>query len=403
MIKKIPIDQLEIGMYIHDLNCGWMDHPFARNRFKVDEAATLNRILGTGVAEVYIDTALGADVRVADTGTVEVGEIEESLADLIDFLPSVIVRLSPAEEFEHAINLYANANKLMQDMMRDVRLGKQITLEPCEPVIDDIISSMFRFPSALLPLAQMKTVDEYTFQHSVAVAALAVAFGRVLDLPRDEIKDIALGGFLHDVGKALVPGRILNKPEKLDDAEFEIMKSHVVHTAKLLKDVKGISEITFNAAAQHHERHDGSGYPHGLEGDEISLHGQMIAIVDVYDAITSIRVYRKRIPPAEALGKLFQWGGTQFNNRMVQAFIKGIGIYPAGSLVRMESDKLAIVREVLPDNLLQPIVQMIYDCKRSCFIPPEVVELSALNDNIKSHESFEEWGIDQAKWAIALV
>jgi putative nucleotidyltransferase with HDIG domain len=369
MIKKIPIDQLEIGMYIHDLNCGWMDHPFARNRFKVDEVATLNKILGTGVAEVYIDTALGADVRVADTGTVEVGEIEESLADLIDFLPSIIVRLSPAEEFEHAKDLYANASKLMQDMMRDVRLGKQITLEPCEPVIDDIISSMFRFPSALLPLAQMKTVDEYTFQHSVAVAALAVAFGRVLDLPRDEIKDIALGGFLHDVGKALVPGRILNKPGKLDDAEFEIMKSHVVHTAKLLKDVKGISEITFNAAAQHHERHDGSGYPHGLKGDEISLHGQMIAIVDVYDAITSLRVYHKGIPPAEALGKLFEWSGTQFNNRMVQAFIKGIGIYPAGSLVRMESDKLAIVREVVPDNLLQPIVQMIYDCKNHASSP----------------------------------
>jgi len=401
MIKKIPIDQLKIGMYINDLNCGWMDHPFARNRFKVDEAATLNRILGTGVAEVYIDTALGSDVRVAETETVEVKEIEESLADLIDFMPSVIVRLSPAEEFEHAKNLYANANKLMQDMMRDVRLGKQITLEPCEPVIDDIISSMFRFPSALLPLAQMKTVDEYTFQHSVAVAALAVAFGRVLDLPRDEIKDIALGGLLHDVGKALIPGRILNKPGKLDDAEFEIIKSHVVHTAKLLKDVKGISEITFNAASQHHERHDGSGYPHGLKGNQISLHGQILAIVDVYDAITSLRVYHKGIPPAEALKKLYAWSGAQFDNRMVQAFIKGIGIYPAGSLVRMESDKLAIVREVMPDNLLQPIVQIIYDCTRLCFIPPEVVDLSTSNDKIKSNESFEKWGIDQSKWATA--
>ncbi len=390
-------------MYIHDLNCGWMDHPFARNRFMVDDFATLNKIHGTGVVEVDIDTDLGADVRVVETSMVDVEDIEGSLADLIEFLPSIIVRLSPAEEFEHAKILYANANKLMQDIMKDVRLGKPIALEQCDPMIDNIVESMFRFPSALLPLAQMKTVDEYTFQHPVSVAALAVAFGRVLDMPRDDIKDIALGGLLLDVGKALVPGRILSKPGKLDGEEFYIIKSHVLHTAKLLNDINGVSEITFNAATQHHERYDGSGYPHGLKGDEISLHGQMIAIVDVYDAITSIRVYRKRLPPAEALGKLFKWSDTHFNNKLVQAFIKGIGIYPAGSLVLMESGRLGIVREVVPDKLLQPIVQIIYDCKKMCHITPETVDLSASNDKIKSHESFEKWGIDQVKWATAHV
>ncbi len=404
MIKKIPIDQLEIGMYIHDLNCGWMDHPFARNRFKVDEVATLNKILGTGVAEVFIDTALGADVRVAESSTEnveEIEEIEEPLAEPSAFISSIIVRLSPAEEFNRAKELYSNASKLIHDMMKDVRLGKQIALEHCEPMIDNIVDSMFRFPSALLPLAQLKTRDEYTYQHSVSVSALAVAFGRVLELPLDEIKDIALGGLLHDMGKALVPGRILNKPGKLDDAEFEVMKSHVIHTAKLLNDVNGISEITFNAAAEHHERYDGTGYPHGLEGDNISLHGQMIGIVDFYDAITSLRVYHKGIPPTEALRKLFECNDTHFNHKLVQAFIKGIGIYPAGSLVRMESGKLGIVREVVPNKLLQPVVQLIYDCKKLRHILPEMVDLSASNDKIKSNESFEYWGIDQVKWATA--
>jgi putative nucleotidyltransferase with HDIG domain len=398
MIKKIPIDQLKIGMYLHDLNCGWMDHPFVRNRFMIDEVATLNKILETRVMEVYIDTGLGADVAVVETSTVAVEEIEEPLFDLIDFQPNIIPKLSPAEEFNRAKTIYSDANKLMQDMMKGVRLGKQIAVEECEPMIDNIIDSMFRLPSALLPLAQMKTRDEYTFQHSVSVSALAVAFGRVLELPRNEIKDIALGGLLHDVGKALVPGRILNKPGKLDEAEFDVMRSHVVHTAQLLKDVNGISEITFNAAAQHHERYDGTGYPHGLKGDEISLHGQMLAIVDVYDAITSIRVYHKGMPPTEALRKLFEWSSTHFNNRLVQAFIKGIGIYPAGTLVRMESGKLGIVREVVPDKLLQPIVQIIYDCKKMCHINPEMLDISASNDKIKYHESFEKWGIDQASW-----
>jgi putative nucleotidyltransferase with HDIG domain len=271
-------------------------------------------------------------------------------------------------------------------------------------MVDSIVDSMFRFPSALLPLAQMKTSHEYTFQHSVSVSALAVAFGRVLDMSRTEIKDVALGGLLHDVGKALVPGRILNKAGKLDEAEFDVMKSHAVHTAKLLSDITGgVSEITFNAAAQHHERYDGTGYPYGLKGDSISRHGQMLAIVDVYDAITSIRAYHKGMPPTETLRKMFGWSGTHFNPELVQAFIKGIGIYPAGSLVRMESERLGIVREVSPDKLLQPIVQIIYDCKKSTYIDPVKVDLSKSNDKIKSNESFEFWGISQSKWATAHV
>jgi len=285
-------------------------------------------------------------------------------------------------------------------MMKDVRLGKQIALEKCGPMVDDIVNSMFRFPSVLLPLAQLKHRNEYTFQHSVSVAALAIAFGRVLEMPRNEIKDIALGGFLHDIGKALVPGRILNKPGKLDEAEFNVMKSHVTLTAKLLNDVRGISEITFNAAVQHHEHYDGAGYPKGLKGDEISIYGQMIGIVDVYDAITSLRVYHKGIPPTAALRKLFELSGTHFSNNMVQAFIKGIGIYPAGSLVQMESERLGIVRKVIPDMLLQPIVQIIYDCQTRRHIHPEIVDLSTSSDRIKSHESFETWGIDQSKWVM---
>lgn len=406
MIKKIPIGQLEIGMYIHDLNCGWMNHPFARNRFKVDKVAILNKILATGVVEVYIDTARGADVRIPETSTVkprEADEIAEPLNETSPFIANIIDKFSPAEEFNRAKNLYSNADILMQDIMKGVRIGKQIALERCEHMVDDIVDSMFRFPSALLPLAQLKISDQYTFQHSVSVAALAVAFGRVLELPRDEIKDISLGGLLHDVGKALVPGRILNKQGRLSGEEFHVMKSHVLHTAKLLNDVKGVSETTFNAAVQHHERYDGTGYPYRLKGDEISLHGQMIAIVDAYDAITSLRVYHKGIAPTEALRKLFESSGTHFDNKLVQGFIKGIGIYPAGSLVRMESGTLGIVREVVPDKLLQPIVQLIYDCRKKCYIPPEMVDLSISNDKIKSHEAFETWGIDQAKWATAHV
>ena len=401
MIKKVPVSELTLGMYLHDLNCGWLDHPFARNRFTIDDEAILTKLRLSGIAEVFIDTDLGVVVQASETSVTLAMEVEEPFCEPSSMAPGIIADLSPVGKFNRVKSLYANANQLMQSMMRDVRLGQQIDIEQCEPMVDNILDAMFSFPSALLPLAQVKSRDEYTFQHSVAVAALAVAFGRVLDLPRDEIKELALGGLLHDVGKAKVPGRILNKPGKLDDAEFAVMKHHVVSTAELLGSVKGVSEIALNAAAQHHERFDGTGYPHGLKGDEITLHGQMLAIVDVYDAITSIRVYHKGMPPTDALRKLFEWGGSHFNPRLVQAFIKGVGIYPAGSLVRMESDKLGIVREVMPDRLLQPVVQLIFDCKKSKHISPETVDLFASNDKIKSHESFEKWGIDQARWATA--
>ena len=404
MIKKIPVGELALGMYVHDLNCGWLDHPFARNQFSIDDAALLTKLRTSGIAEVFIDTDLGVIVRSPESDAItaeEVVELDEPSSAPFSLASDEITKPSAIERFNRVKKLCANATQLMQGMMGDIRLGQQLEIKQCEPVVDNILDAMFSFPSAMLPLAQVKSRDEYTFQHSVSVAALAVAFGRVLELPRDELKELALGGLLHDVGKARVPVGILNKPGKLDDAEFSVMKKHVLSTAELLGNANGVSEIAFNAAAQHHERFDGTGYPHGLKGDEISLHGQMLAIVDVYDAITSLRVYHKGMPPTDALRKLFEWGGTHFNPRLVQAFIKGVGIYPAGSLVRMESDMLGIVREVKPDRLLQPVVQLIFDCKTSRPITPETVDLATSHDKIKSHESFEKWGIDQARWATA--
>lgn len=398
MIKKIALGQLKIGMYINDLDKLWLKHPFEWQCFEVDNVDTLNIILKSGIAEIYIDTDLGADTVSANASK---ADTENVISESSTFVPDLLIKRSPTEEFERAKNLYANANALMQNMMQDVRMGKQIQVDKCLPVVDNIFDSMFSAPSALLPLAQMKTRDEYTFQHSVSVAALSIAFGRVLNLPHTEIKELALGGLLHDVGKAKVPGKILNKPGKLNDAEYLVMKTHAANTSALLTNTKNVSEIAFNAASQHHERYDGTGYPLGLKGDEISLHGQMLAIVDVYDAITSIRVYHKGMPPTEALRKMFEWSGSHFNPRLVQAFIKGIGVYPAGSLVRMESGKLGIVRELVPDKLLQPIVQLIYDCKKMCHIDPYTVNLSAVDDKIKSHESFEKWGINQALWHTA--
>jgi putative nucleotidyltransferase with HDIG domain len=398
LIKKVSAAELIEGMYIHDLNCGWMTHPFLTNQFLIKGAETIRKILDAGIRECYIDTSRGADVARAKPVEEVRAEITKPIAPVAKAAPVPPPKPTRAEEVKRAQALHSDANKLVSGMMNDIRLGKQIEVEHCEPLVEGILDSIFSAPDALLPLAQVKTLDEYTFQHSVSVAALAAAFGRALDLPRDVIKELALGGLLHDVGKALVPQEILNKPGKLTDAEFVLMKGHAVHGCELLTKTEGISEIAFSAAAQHHERFDGSGYPRGLKGDEISIYGQMMAIVDVYDAITSLRVYSKGIPPTEALRKIFEWSKFHFNPTLVQAFIKGVGIYPAGSLVRMHSGKMGIVREVVPAKLLQPIVKIFYHAEMLCYLDPEIIDLSATQDKIVSHESFEQWGIDQSRW-----
>lgn len=409
MIKKIPAAKIILGMYIHNLNCSWMAHPFLTNQFEIKSAETIQKILDASIKEVYIDTERGRDIPMQRTVSKALPEknfdVEQPIAPSAPAEPQqaaspIIMVPKPdlANEVRRAKKLHTDASKIMSGMMQDIRLGKQIEVEQCDPVVEGILDSIFRLPSALLPLAQVKTRDEYTFQHSVSVAALSVAFGRTLDLPRETIKELAMGGLLHDVGKAQIPTAILNKPGKLTDAEFLIMKRHATLSAELLRDTKGVSEIAFLAASQHHERYDGSGYPHGLKGEEISLYGQMMCIVDVYDAITSLRIYHKGMPPTEALRKMFEWSKTHFNPRLVQAFIKGIGIYPAGSLVRLESGLMGIVREVVPTKLLQPVVNIFYHADKLCYLPPKTVDLSSAKDKIVAHESFEKWGIDQAVW-----
>ena len=399
-VKKIPADQLRPGMYIHDLNCGWMDHPFVSNRFAVDDQETLDKIRKLGIREIYIDVTLGLDVS-EDAPTAEEvrRDIQARMADIVN-QPESPASVPLATERTRAKKLHSEANQIARHMLQDVRLGKQIEMEQINPLVENMIDSIFRNPDALLPLGRLKEHDNYTFQHSVSVCALMIAFARGLGLERSIIKEIAIGALLHDVGKAKVPDAILNKPAKLTEAEFAKMQSHVVQSIIILQHTPGISQIALDVAGQHHERYDGTGYPNQLKGEEISLYGQMGAIVDVYDALTSERVYKKGMPPTEALGKLLEWSKYHFEPELVRKYIRMVGIYPTGSLVRLESGKLAIVLEQSRDKPTQPKVWIMYSSKSNVYVKPEEVDLSRPNcqDRIVGHEDYADWEIDPYRW-----
>ena len=402
MIKKIQVQQLKPGMYIHDMNCGWLEHPFVSGTLKVRSDQEIAKIVGSGIREVYIDTDRGLDVIDAPTAREARAEVEKELVEMAQKAKPV-AGASLHEELAKAQKVHSEANRIVHGLLQDVRLGKQLELEQVDPVVEQMTNSIFRNRDALLSLCKIKNKDDYTFLHSVSIGALMISFARALNMDRSVIQLLGIGGMLHDIGKMKVPDEILNKPGKLTDEEFVIMKSHVVYSRDILADTPGIAQASLDVAAQHHERFDGSGYPLGLKGSEMSVYGQMASIVDVYDAITSDRCYHKGMEPTVALRKMFEWSKFHFNPELVHAFVRTIGIYPVGTLVMLESGRIGIVIEQRDQNLVQPLVRTVFNARKGYYIKPEDVDLSKPMgmggaDKIVSHESPAKWGIDVNKF-----
>jgi putative nucleotidyltransferase with HDIG domain len=287
----------------------------------------------------------------------------------------------------------------MQGVLADVRIGKQIRLEKVEAAVGKVTDSIFRNRNALVSLTRIKEKDNYTFQHSVSVCVLLISFCRVLGHDSATIRDAGVGGLLHDVGKMRVPNEILNKPGALSAEEFEIMKSHASLAPDILRQTPGIPQMAIDIAHQHHERYDGSGYPQGLRGEAISVFSQLAAIVDVYDAMTSVRVYRSAMDPGDVLKKIYELRSFHFNDQLALRFIRMIGIYPVGTLVALKSGHLAVVVEPHKEDLLRPRVRILMHMKRRSMVPQRDVDLCHperpdQQDAILGPEVPSRWGID---------
>jgi HD-GYP domain-containing protein (c-di-GMP phosphodiesterase class II) len=278
-------------------------------------------------------------------------------------------------------------------MFQEVRMGKAISAETAGPLVEEISSSMMRNPGALISLSRLKTVDDYTYMHSVAVCALMVAVARQLGLDDTATREAGMAGLLHDLGKALMPLEVLNKPGKLTEQEFAVMKTHPAEGHRLLLEGNSVGDIPLDVCLHHHEKVDGSGYPERLTGDRISLFAKMGAVCDVYDAITSNRPYKAGWDPAESIRKMTEWRNGHFDERVFQAFVKSVGIFPIGSLVRLQTGRLAVVVDQTEKSLLTPKVKVFFSTKSNLRIPPQIVDLSlpAVRDKIVSIEDSTKW------------
>ena len=395
MLKKIATRQMVIGMYVDRLCGSWLDHPFWKKAFLVTEAKQLDLIRRSAVREVWIDTAKGRDVP----GEADDSSALETLIATMVFTPELPDDVGPCsleDELERAGRIVAQGRGAMKLMFQDVRLGKAIDTEHCLPLVHDITQSVDRNPGAIVSLARLKTSDDYTYMHSVAVCALMVALARKLGLPDADTREAGVAGLVHDLGKARMPAEILGKPGALTDEEHAIMRRHPQVGHDMLLEARGVGPAPLDVALHHHEKMDGSGYPFGLKGDAISLVARMGAVCDVYDAITSNRPYKTGWDPARSIQKMAQWSREgHFDDAVLQAFIKSIGIYPVGSLVRLASQRLAVVIDQSPASLLTPVVKTILDTATRAPCAPRRIDLSVpgCDERIVARETAAAWGL----------
>jgi HD-GYP domain-containing protein (c-di-GMP phosphodiesterase class II) len=356
--------------------------------------------------------ATGPTMKSPDPQAQAIVGLEEEkvlLQELSEPAPQTIGNLSSAnqkghillaKEIEMARVVQREAQIVIRDIMQDVRLGKNIESDRVKRVVNNMIDSIFSNQAALASLTRIKDYDEYTFVHSINVCILCLTLGRHLNFSREELEQMGIGALLHDVGKMRIPPHILNKPGKLTEEEFTEVKKHPLYTLEVLDKSHGIPDSSKQVALQHHERYNGRGYPRGLRGEEIGRFGQIAAIIDVYDAITADRVYKKAIPLHEGIRMIYQGIREDFNQPLVEHFIQCMGIYPTGTLVLLDSEEIGIVCAVNPGKLLRPNIMLIYQNSKTRYPQPLIVDLTEKGDDSQWFKRTIVMPLDSRKWNV---
>lgn len=398
MIRKIKADDVRLGMYIHEIRGEWLEHPFWRKSFKLNEQKDLVRMLNCNLDEIWIDTDKGLDIVVNEKAGAHLNALDsDSDKPMAGTLQSDKKPLSPVpieEELSSARKIHGKAKKVVIAMFSDVRMGKALEVKEIALLVDEINQSLERNTNALLSLIRLKNSDEYTYLHSVAVCMLMVALGRQLGLNNDQLKQAGIAGLLHDIGKVAIPSEVLNKSGKLTQEEFDTLRQHPQRGWEILKSCYQVDETALDVCLHHHERVDGRGYPERLSGDALTLFARMGAVCDVYDAISSDRCYRKAWGPAESIRKMATWREGHFDEIVFHAFVKTIGIYPNGTLLKLKSGRLGVVIEQSKKNLTTPIIKIFFSTRANAHIPMEILDLSKETDSIENVEDPFEWQLD---------
>ena len=403
MYKSILRDQVRIGMFIHRFEGSWFKHPFWRGRFLLVDADDMTAIAQSGIKRLIIDTSKGLDVdepaSLKPAGIIApVTATPSRSTNSATVKPARAIRQDDGRERARieASRVADRSKKVMREIFDAARLGKAGQCAAVTAVVADVTTMIEKNRQAFLKVLRLKSKDEYTYLHSVAVCALMINLGRQIKLDEATIADLGTAGLLHDIGKMLVPDALLNKAGRLTDAEFSLMRTHAERGFELLKDIDAVPELALDVCRHHHEKIDGSGYPENLSGSEISLAARMGAICDVYDALTSNRAYKEAWTPVEAITRMQSWDG-HFDPALLFSFMQSIDTYPVGLIVQLRSNRIGVVL----DNgrrASRPKVLAFYSTREKAWIDNEIVMIGeALSrDAILANVDPADWGISQS-------
>lgn len=367
-LLKLPVTRLGIGMYVSAIeNNGRLA---VANAGQIRSRQAINKLSNSGIRFVWVDVERSSD-----------GCGLKKQPPVCNSHPRK-TSVNPELARGQAKQLLTEAKGLVRKVLSETFEGKAIEVEPFAALADNMIESVMLDSDAMKCISALRSKDAYLLEHSVNVAFLLITFGKYLKLDREMLRQLAIGGILHDIGKIKVDNKILHKPGKLTPEEFEHMKLHQTYAIEIMEQAKGLSQVSKDVCLMHHEKLDGRGYPRGLKGDELTLHGRMSCIVDIYDALTATRCYKEAMSPAAAFKILLSLTPFHLDESLVYEFIRCIGVYPVGSLVQLSDGRVGIVWESKDRDVLHPIVKCFYSLKFKRYTDVTMVDLLKSDLNI---------------------
>lgn len=330
-------------MFVESYGQGTLADPFCRMNDYVHTRAQIDALKAQGVASVTVDTAKAP--RGGQPGP------------------------------ERSRKLYRHCLTHVTDVMRKVREGLDVDYSQSFEAVDTLMLGVEESPHHLALLAKLHSHDDYTLRHSLNVSLMSLLFGRHLGMDGQALRRLAFAGLYHDVGKFRIPLEILNKPGRLSEREFEVMKRHSLLGHEILRGQPGITEDILQGVLHHHERYDGMGYPRMLKAEEKDPFSRIITIADIYDALTSDRCYKKAFTPHESLKAMFAWRNESFHPGLLEKFVECFGVYPPGSFVRLTDQTCGMVVEARPESPSRPVVKVSFS-RRLAPLRPVLVDLA---------------------------
>ena len=355
-MKHIHISELKPGMRVINPGLNWMTHPYLYMAdVLIESEEAIRKLISEGYQEVYIDPER-SKIAVQPPSSMTA---DSSIARPVG-APSLQPKVSLEEEMLSASSVHDDSVQYVRNFMRDMRSGK-LNMEPATGIMERITDSLERNADALVSLSRLRRTDSYTYMHCVNVAVLTALFARHQGKSRDQVFASGLAGLFHDLGKSLVPATILNAPRKLNTVERGVMNEHPRKGYDQLTAVPGIRPEVLLGALHHHEKFNGTGYPQGLKGKDVSEIGFMVGVADIYDALTSKRVYKEAMFPHRALGIMYEMRNKDLPTGVLVHFIRMLGVYPIGSVVRMNDGSSGVVSVTNPEQPIRPVVSIVRD------------------------------------------